>query len=220
MTAVVSFPAFTREATVSGSSFRQSPDGARIDVIWTAGAVVRRRTFGGVGEFDEELVVSPSAVRLQTLNSGAVFLDSHGAQSVANVIGRVLPGSASISGGRGTATIRLSRADADQPVVQKIRDGLISSVSVGYRVHAAERVERQGNVPLHRVTDWEPYELSAVAIGADPDARITAVRAASPLYPCIIGTRGTITPGAAARMRMHARQAMSEASAPTVGRSH
>ena len=40
-------------------------------------------------------------------------------------------------------------------------------------MHAVERrEENKGEVPLVRVTDWEPVEISLVAIAADPDARI------------------------------------------------
>jgi hypothetical protein len=35
-----------------------------------------------------------------------------------------------------------------------------------YRYHAVER-DTRGDVPVWRVTDWEPYEVSAVSVPAD-----------------------------------------------------
>jgi hypothetical protein len=43
---------------------------------------------------------------------------------------------------------------------------VIRNVSVGYRYHRVER-DNTGDVQVWRVTDWEPLEVSAVAIGAD-----------------------------------------------------
>ena len=43
-------------------------------------------------------------------------------------------------------------------------------VSVGYLTHQVEIIERQGQIPIWRVVDWEPLELSAVAVPADVQA--------------------------------------------------
>jgi hypothetical protein len=54
--------------------------GLTIDVIWTTGATAQRRHYEGWGdvvEYDEELVVTPGAMRMDRLNAGAPFLDSH-----------------------------------------------------------------------------------------------------------------------------------------------
>ncbi|RAI35734.1 HK97 family phage prohead protease, partial [Rhodoplanes roseus] len=101
------------------------------------------------------------------------------------------------------ATVRLSRAPSHADIVQNIRDGIIQNVSVGYRIHAVEKVEGpEGDVPLWRVVDWEPLEISAVPIGADPGCRARsddqAIR-----YPVVLTTRDCPDAiAAAARMRM------------------
>jgi hypothetical protein len=101
MTEIIRLPQFMRDAEVRAGSFN---DGANtVDVIWTAGATVRRRNWMD-GEFDEELIVSANAVRLDRLNSGAPFLDTHDTWSLRSVIGSVVPGTARIEGGRGVAT--------------------------------------------------------------------------------------------------------------------
>jgi phage head maturation protease len=168
-----------RAATLRSSSF--DADANTIDVVWTTGAAVRRSDpFDG--EFDEILSLDPGAVRLGRLNAGAPFLDSHDGMSVARILGSVVPGSAKIDTGQqnGVATIQLSRARADADTVQKIRDGVIRNVSVGYLVHHANRVDGgRGEVDKLYVTDWEPVEVSAVPIPADPGAQIRSLRSSA-----------------------------------------
>jgi HK97 family phage prohead protease len=124
------------------------------------------------GEFDEELIVSGNAVRLDRMNSGAPFLDTHGQWSLTDVIGSVVRGTAKIEGGKGVATVKLSAAADAVDRVARIKEGTVSNISVGYRIHAVERKEMDGKVPLHRVIDWEPWEISAVPIQADPGAQV------------------------------------------------
>ena len=145
-----------------------------IDVVWTTGAVVRRRDW--MGDFDEELSLEPGAVRLERLNAGAAVLNSHWASDARDVVGAVVPGSAVIENGVGRARVQLSGARDVASIVERVREGTLRHVSVGYAVHAFEESQRQGDVPLVRVTDWEPMEVSLVAIPADAGA---AVRAAT-----------------------------------------
>jgi hypothetical protein len=141
------------------------------DVVWTTGATVRRRRLFD-DDIDEQLVVSEGSVRLDRLNSGAPFLDTHNAWSLAGMLGVVEEGSARIEGGRGHARVRLSDRDDVEPVWRDIRAGIIRNVSVGYRVHRFEIERRDGEVDLWRAVDWEPMEISAVPMGADPDVHV------------------------------------------------
>ncbi len=143
-------------------------DANTIDIVWTTGAPVRRSDYDG--EYDEVLCLEPGAVRLGRLNSGAPFLDTHQDGGLANVIGTVVPGSAKIEDGRGIAKIQLSRAASDADVIQKITDGVVRNVSVGYWTHASTRSD--GDPPVITATDWEPLEISAVPIPADPGSQI------------------------------------------------
>lgn len=159
-------------------------------LIWTTGATVQRRRYEGwddVVEYDEELVVTPGAVRMDRLNAGAPFLDSHRSWGLESVVGAVLPGTARVEGGQGFARVRLTSAPDAAPIVQRIMDGTVSAVSVGYRVHRYDITKAQGQRELWRAVDWEPMEISAVAMPADPGARI---RSTDPrpetLTPCIL----------------------------------
>jgi hypothetical protein len=144
-----------------------------IEVIWTTGATVRRRRFFD-DDIDEELMLGPHAVRLDRLNGGAPFLNSHDARRLDAILGVVVENSARVGGGEGTALIRLSDRPAVEPIWRDIQAGIIRNVSVGYCVHRFEIEKRDGAPELWRAVDWEPLEISAVAIGADPGARVRA----------------------------------------------
>ena len=69
--------------------------------------------------------------------------------------------------------------DEVEPIWRDIESGIIRDVSVGYRVHRFERVAKAdctdgGQRALYRTVDWEPFEISAVAIDADPGAGMRA----------------------------------------------
>lgn len=144
------------------------PASNTVDVIWTTGARVRR--YAGEAQFLEELDLG--GARLDRLNAGAPFLRVHRADRLDAVLGVVVPGSARIEGGRGLATIRLSSAAEDAGDVLKVTTGIVRHVSVGYAIHKAERAGEAGGVPILRVVDWEPMEISAVPIPADPGAHV------------------------------------------------
>jgi HK97 family phage prohead protease len=145
-----------------------------IGVVWTTGAPVRRR--GLDGYYDEVLSLDPAHVRLGRLNAGAPFLNTHRDGNLSDILGVVVAGSAKITGGKGLARIKLSTAPGDADHVQKIKDGVVRNISVGYAIHAAEKIERDGDIPILRVTDWEPLELSAVPVPADAGAQIAQAR--------------------------------------------
>lgn len=185
----IQMPAVRREATVRADSFDE--DDNTIEIVWTTGARVRRNSWWD-GPYDEELEVTPGAVRLDRLNAGAPFLNTHASGDLANVLGSIVPGSALVDKGRGTARVKLSRATDVADAVLKIREGDVRNISVGYRVHKVVKTEGQdGDVPLHRVVDWEPLEISAVPIPADPGAQ---VRAGAETYPAIIEIKGARMP--------------------------
>jgi HK97 family phage prohead protease len=204
MTTMIELPQFAREAEIRAQSFDEAK--RTVDLIWTTGATVRRRSWMD-GPYDEELIVSGNSVRLERLNAGAPFLNAHDGYDLSGVIGSVVPGSAKIEKGRGTATVQLSKRDDVAGIAQDIRDGIIRNISVGYRIHAIEKKERDdGSVPLWRVVDWEPLEISAVPIPADPGAQVRDGRPKGELFPCTMAGFTSLALVAGARMRMQARE--------------
>jgi HK97 family phage prohead protease len=143
-----------------------------VDLIFTTGARVKR------GFWDphwEELSLDPKHVRMDRLNNGAPLLAAHNAYDLSGVLGVVE--SARLEKTKGVATVRFARGE-DNPEAEKafrmVKDGILQNVSVGYRVHKLEQTEdgraRDDKTPVLLATDWEPYELSVVPMGADDGA--------------------------------------------------
>lgn len=165
----------TRAAEFAPSTLNM--ESRTVDVVWTTGAVVRR--YGWDESYDEELVVDPASVRLDRLNAGAPLLADHNTYTgIRGQIGVVEK--AWLADGKGYATVRFSAREDVAPIIQDVADGILRSISVGYRVHKFERTsaqDRKGNgkeVPLYRAVDWEPKEISIVSIPADVGAVIRA----------------------------------------------
>lgn len=162
-----------------------------VDVIWTTGARVLRGFFD---QFWEELSLDPKHVRMDRLNSGnAPLLNAHNGEDLSGVIGVVE--SASLGKRSGTATVRFAKA-ADDPVAdqifRKVKDKIITNVSVGYRVHKMEKVsDGEGQIPVYRAVDWTPHEVSMVPIGADAGATTRAARGTN---PCVFTQERTMDP--------------------------
>jgi len=163
-----------------------NPETRTVDVVASTGA--RRTTFDFMNwrEIDEELAVTPESIRMDRMNSGAPVLNSHNSDSLEDVIGVVVPGSARIEGGALMATLQLSARESIAEIVTDIQAGIIRNISVGYMVHAYEVTERQGERPLYRATDWEPAEISFVPVPADPAAGVRSNDAAQGRFPCMI----------------------------------
>jgi len=180
----IDLPALSREAHLRAETVDEAA--RTVEIVWTSGATVRRnRLFQDA--IDEELSVDPDAVRLERLNAGAPFLNTHRAGSLESVLGVVEAGSARIENGLGTATIRFSERAEVEPVFRDIAAGIIRNVSVGYRVHRYDIEKRDGAPELWRAIDWEPLEISAVPIGADPGAQVRSGDSqAEVLSPCIL----------------------------------
>ena len=154
-------------ASIVPDSFNE--EARTVDLVWTTGARVERGFFD---RFLEELSLDPKHVRMGRLTNGAPLLDAHDGQSNSGVIGVVE--SASLAPAEGRATVRFAKEDERaESIFRKVRDKIIRNVSVGYRVHKLERVEEEdGALPVMRATDWEPFEISMVPMGADAGAGV------------------------------------------------
>jgi hypothetical protein len=145
-----------------------------VEVVWSTGA--RARNFvPALGLITEELEMSPNAVRMDALRSGqAPVLDTHRRGGARDVLGRVT--AARLERGRGYATLQFSAAGDVEPIWQRIADGTLRSVSVGYRVHRYEpQPDAATGETVHRAVDWEPFEISVVPVPVDRDAAVRAL---------------------------------------------
>lgn len=159
-----------------------------LEVVASTGA--RGVRWNWDGRYLEELAVDTKSIRLDRFNTGAPVLNSHSSYNLKDVIG-VLE-SARIENGQLIAQIKMSNRADVAPIVQDIRDGIIRSVSVGYRVHKYEKTEgTDKELPIYRAIDWEPYELSFVAIPFDAKAQVRSVEDFEEVEVAEIVSRGT-----------------------------
>lgn len=165
-------PILTFRAAVAPQSI--DAEARSVDLVFTTGAGVERYDYSTGRRFLEVLSLAPGHVRLDRLNAGAPLLDAHSGYSVASVLGAVEPGSARIAKGEGHARVRFSKREAVADVWGDVADGILRSVSVGYRVHAwaPEEPGAAGKLPTRKAIDWEPYEVSLVPIAADAAAHV------------------------------------------------
>jgi len=73
---------------------------------------------------------------------------------------------------KGRAVVELSRNAKAQEVKRDIDDGILSAISVGYRILEMEEREINGTNAF-LATRWEPHEVSVVASPAAPDVGIS-----------------------------------------------
>jgi len=174
-------PMLARAASVEPATL--NADKRTVDLVWSTGAQVRRVDWWSGQQYLEELTMAPQAIRLDRLNAGANLLESHSQYSLQSVLGVVEK--AWLDGGRGMATVRFSERTAVDAVRSDVKNGIIRSVSVGYLVHKYERrrAAKDGELDVLRAIDWEPIEISLVAVPADPGA---TVRAAAHCAECEI----------------------------------
>ena len=143
-----------------------------VELVWSTGAMVRRRDTWTGKPYDEVLSLEEGHVDLSRLNGGAPLLNTHGAHDLGQVLGVVERAwvETDEAGAQGRARVRFSaRADVE-PIWRDVEAGIIRNVSVGYSVRRFEITEQEGQVPIWRAVDWQPMELSAVPVGADAAA--------------------------------------------------
>lgn len=208
MDTMIELPAMRRSAELAPNT--ADADSRTVEVVWSAGARVRRATFFGE-PYDEELSLDPAHVRLDRLNAGAPFLKVHELDTLDAVIGSVVPGSARIENGRGIALVRISERADVEPIWRDIQAGHIRAVSIGYQVHRFEVSKPEAGRELWRAVDWTPFEVSAVAVGADPAA---GFRAQHPLHDCVLHRRDAPTAQGASPMTDKTQTPASDAATP------
>lgn len=178
-----------------------------IDCVWTTGATVRRRRYIGWDTsvpFDEELIVSPEAIDLTRMRSGAPVLDSHSSWSTDNI--RAVVDKVWLAGNEGLATLRFptlgTDADSDR-LFEMARQKIIPNISVGYRIDQVRVVapKKEGDIERRVIEKWTPYEVSFVAIPADAGAQVRSGDTRS--FPVqIVGQSNRIGLAAAVRSRL------------------
>lgn len=106
---------------------------------------------------------SPQSVRLGRLNDGGPLLVNHDPDRQIGVVEK-----ATIDADRiGRAVVRFGKSAEADAVFQDVVDGIRRKVSVQYLTHGSILESSTDKQDTYRVTDWEPLEISIVAIPAD-----------------------------------------------------
>ncbi len=114
--------------------------------------------FFGVEVLDHD----PKSIRLGRLTDGGPLLVDHDPTDIVGVIESV-----TIDDRIGRARVRFGNSARAQEVYQDVLDGIRRNVSVGYITHKM-RAENSEGAEIMRAVDWEPLEVSIVAVPADP----------------------------------------------------
>jgi len=130
----------------------------RVTLAFSSEAGVER--FYGVEVLDH----SPGAMNSSFIGSGrAPLLVDHDMTDQVGVVEGITLGVDRVA----RATVRFGRSARAEEILQDVRDGIRSNVSVGYivdeMVHDGERDGRE----VYRATSWTPLEISIVSIPAD-----------------------------------------------------
>lgn len=151
-----------RDARIRPNSF--DPETRTVSaVIATPTPVLRRDARGPFFE-----VLTADTLDLSASESLPV-LDSHRTASVRDQLGRVR--SITQEGGNIVAVLEITSAEDAAPVVQRIADGTVTGVSIGYRVAGwTEKTTPEGRVKTP--TRWHITEVTLTSNPADPSARI------------------------------------------------
>lgn len=151
-------------------------DERTVEVVFGSDKPVRMYTWE-YGPINEELSFDSAHVRMDRLNAGAPVLDNHDAYgSVLDTVVGVVE-KAWTDGKKGYAKLRFAKTDKGDKMLEMARDGILQNVSVGYAVHKYSRskAKEEGKLDNYRAIDWEPHEISMVAVPADFDAKLRSL---------------------------------------------
>lgn len=151
-----------------------------VTVTYASEIKVLRFDYCGGREYNEVLSTKKGHVRLDRINSGANLVDTHNTASVTNVFGVIEKADET------TAIIRFAKDERSEEVFQKIKDGILTKVSVGYRVFKFVITEEDGEIPEYRAVDWEPTEISLVSVPADINASVRSSENEDAKNICVI----------------------------------
>lgn len=156
-----------------------------VEVIMTTGEGGKRWHWD-MGEYIEELEVSESAIRSARLDKGLSVIDSHRQHDgVSGVFG--ITENWRIENGQLIGTARFGKDEQSDTIFQKVQDGILRHFSLGYRVHEYTLDKKDENrLDVYRATDWEPLELSIVAVSFETMNGARSAPKDSELFNCKI----------------------------------
>jgi hypothetical protein len=144
-----------------------------VDVVFATETPVSRYVWGDYQRnlVNEILDCQPNSVRLQRFKNGIPLLDNHNRwEGTKSVLG--ICKNPRFEGRTMVATIRFSKKQAGEDAMNEVRDGIVTTVSVGYNTWEYQINKKEGTPDEYRAIDWEPMEISLAPIPADSNSVI------------------------------------------------
>jgi len=143
-----------------------------VEVIFATETAVRTFDWDAYEMVDEVLICMPENGDLKRLNNGAPALDNHNRYGKTEECVVGVTSDARFENGAGVAKIRFGNSDSDTRLMEKVRDKIVTGVSVGYNVYEYQVTRAEGKTPLYRATKWEATEISFTPVQADVNSRV------------------------------------------------
>jgi len=166
---VKQLPTQRTRAEFKAESFNEAD--RTVEVVFATETAVRTYDWDE-GMIDEVLICDPMSGDLSRLNAGAPALDNHNryGSTAENVVGVV--SDARFENGVGVAKIRFGSSESDTNLMNKVRDKIVTGVSVGYNVYEYQVTRTEGKNPVYKATRWEATEISFTPVQADRNSRV------------------------------------------------
>lgn len=163
--------------TISLTREAVKPDERSVEVVASTEEAIVDRWWGR-----EQLVHQEGSIIMDRAQSpnGIPCLWGHDMYSMDSLLGRCRDFRLDTTGKCTRTTLGFDTSEEADKALQKIKDGSLCDVSIGYRVHEVSVVNPGKPDELYRVTRWEPMEVSLCSVPADPKAGVG--RSAEPEY--------------------------------------
>lgn len=163
-----------------------------VEVVFTTGQEGQRFHWD-IGYYLESLEVSTTAVRQERLKKGLSVIGDHATyRGIENVFG--ITENYRIENGELIGTVRFAADEDSDKVFQKVANKILRHFSLGYIVHRYEAILNAGDgLDTYRATDWEPTELSIVAVSFETNNGIRAMECEKPAPENLFPLQITIT---------------------------
>jgi len=142
------------------------------EVLFYSGAKVERYDWMTGEMYDLSFKIG--GADLSALNASAPVLNGHESEEAEDVIGVIQSAKQTPKGY--TAELRFSNREDVAGIRQDIADGILKNVSMGVSIQKLVLVEdnKKTKRKHYMATEWKPFEISVVPIGADPGAKFLA----------------------------------------------
>jgi len=110
----------------------------------------------------EVLSHTESAIDMSRASQGLALLLNHDPTDSVGIVENIQTDGSKLRG-----TLRFGNSQRAKEVWADVQDGIMKSLSVGYRVLDTQIIDDINDQPAYMATRWQPYEASLVSIAAD-----------------------------------------------------